>query len=169
MATSVERRTDFGLGFSSLNDEVRPRRAAAERRDALLAERFAAAHRPGSFRGRRAEAAALVRRSGDAAPLHRRGRPGRIREPLPRRPSLAGGEEKGEIAYSEFATDPCRSLFKRAQAFFAPLSALSDNGNVNLTKLGERFVAMTETPLRSSSTPTRSPPPGSSPTRYPAT
>ncbi len=52
---------------------------------------------------------------------------------------------KGEITYSEFATDPCRSLFKRAMSMFQP--NLSDNDNVNLVKLGERFVAMTETPL----------------------
>src|SRR5689334_23749000 len=53
--------------------------------------------------------------------------------------------ETGEITYSEFATDPCRSLFKRVQAFFSP--KISDNANVNLTRLGEEFVAMTETPL----------------------
>ena len=53
--------------------------------------------------------------------------------------------ETGEISYSEFATDPCRSLFKRAMALFRP--ALSDNCNVSLVKLGERFVAMTETPI----------------------
>ena len=53
--------------------------------------------------------------------------------------------ETGEISYSEFATDPCRSLFKRAMALFRP--TLSDNCNVSLVKLGERFVAMTETPI----------------------
>ena len=51
----------------------------------------------------------------------------------------------GEMAYSEFATDPCRSLFKRAFSMFKP--KLTDNANVNLVKLGERFVSMTETPL----------------------
>ncbi|HET6830098.1 MAG TPA: carotenoid oxygenase family protein [Solirubrobacterales bacterium] len=54
-------------------------------------------------------------------------------------------DETGEITYSEFATDPCRSLFKRAMAMFRP--ALSDNANVNLVQLGERFAAMTETPI----------------------
>lgn len=53
--------------------------------------------------------------------------------------------EKGEIAYSEFATDPCRSVFSRVFSLFSP--KVSDNANVNLVKLGERFVAMTETPL----------------------
>jgi carotenoid cleavage dioxygenase-like enzyme len=53
--------------------------------------------------------------------------------------------ETGEIAYSEFATDPCRSIFSRVFSLFSP--KVSDNANVNLVKLGERFVAMTETPL----------------------
>ena len=53
--------------------------------------------------------------------------------------------DRGEIAYSEFATDPCRSLFARVSAMFSP--KLTDNANVNLTKLGERFISMTETPI----------------------
>ena len=52
---------------------------------------------------------------------------------------------EGRIAYREFATDPCRSLFKRVQTLFAP--GFSDNANVNVMRLGERFVAMTETPI----------------------
>ncbi|MFL5823586.1 MAG: carotenoid oxygenase family protein [Solirubrobacteraceae bacterium] len=53
--------------------------------------------------------------------------------------------EKGRLSYAEFATDPCRSLFQRVSSMFSP--ALTDNANVNLVKLGERFVAMTETPI----------------------
>ena len=53
--------------------------------------------------------------------------------------------ERGRLSYSEFATDPCRSLFQRVTAMFSP--AITDNANVNLVKLGERFLAMTETPL----------------------
>ena len=53
--------------------------------------------------------------------------------------------DQGRIAYSEFATDPCRSLFARVSAMFSP--KLTDNANVNLTKLGERFISMTETPI----------------------
>jgi len=55
--------------------------------------------------------------------------------------------EQGRIAYSEFATDPCRSLFKRVSTLFAPEAALSDNCNVNVTRLGDRYIAMTETPI----------------------
>lgn len=54
-------------------------------------------------------------------------------------------EEKGEIVYSEFATDPCRSLFSRVLSVFSP--KVSDNANVNLARLGRRFVSMTETPM----------------------
>jgi beta,beta-carotene 9',10'-dioxygenase len=61
--------------------------------------------------------------------------------------SYRATEERGEIVYGEFATDPCRSLFKRVQSLFSPGSELSDNANVNIARLGERFVAMTETPL----------------------
>jgi beta,beta-carotene 9',10'-dioxygenase len=53
--------------------------------------------------------------------------------------------DQGTIAYSEFATDPCRSLFQRVRAMFSP--KLTDNANVNLMKLGERFISMTETPI----------------------
>src|SRR6478672_6756865 len=51
----------------------------------------------------------------------------------------------GRIAYREFATDPCRSIFRRMVTMFSP--GVTDNANVNLTRVGERFVAMTETPL----------------------
>jgi beta,beta-carotene 9',10'-dioxygenase len=54
-------------------------------------------------------------------------------------------ESEGRIAYSEFATDPCRSIFSRVFSIFSP--KVSDNANVNLVKLGKRFIAMTETPM----------------------
>ncbi len=53
--------------------------------------------------------------------------------------------EAGRISYREFATDPCRSAFKRLTTLFSP--KFSDNCNVNLTKLGDSYIAMTETPL----------------------
>src|SRR3954447_11198042 len=59
--------------------------------------------------------------------------------------SYRAAKHKGEITYSEFATDPCRSLFQRVTSMFSP--KLSDNANVNLVQLGERFIAMTETPI----------------------
>ncbi len=58
-----------------------------------------------------------------------------------------GAQERGEIALAEFATDPCRSLFRRVQTLFAPGSTITDNANVNVARLAERYVAMTETPI----------------------
>jgi beta,beta-carotene 9',10'-dioxygenase len=61
--------------------------------------------------------------------------------------SYRAARAQGEMVYGEFATDPCRSLFKRVQTLFSPGSVLPDNANINITRLGERFIAMTETPL----------------------
>ena len=54
--------------------------------------------------------------------------------------------QTGRIAMSEFATDPCRSLYQRVQSLFTG-PGTTDNANVNVARLGERFLAMTETPL----------------------
>ena len=118
----------------------RPGRASA------LAPGIADSHRPGQVGGRRPRDEPLVRRLRDAAPLLVRGRRRLLRQSLPRDAApTARRAIEGEIAYSEFATDPCRSLFQRVSAMFSP--KLTDNANVNLTKLGERFISMTETPI----------------------
>ncbi len=54
-------------------------------------------------------------------------------------------KEKGTLGYSGFATDPCRSIFKRFAQMFSP--QLTDNGNVNVSKIADEFVALTEIPL----------------------
>jgi beta,beta-carotene 9',10'-dioxygenase len=51
----------------------------------------------------------------------------------------------GEWTRGGFATDPCRSIFKRVQSIFSP--QFTDNPNVNMARIGERYIAMTETPL----------------------
>jgi beta,beta-carotene 9',10'-dioxygenase len=53
--------------------------------------------------------------------------------------------KSGRIGYSEFATDPCRSIFKRAMTLFDP--GITDNVLISVTKLGERHLAMTEAPM----------------------
>jgi carotenoid cleavage dioxygenase-like enzyme len=58
-----------------------------------------------------------------------------------RRAALASGG----AAINGFATDPCRSLFQRVQSVFKP--AFTDNANVNLARVGEDYIAMTETPI----------------------
>ncbi len=55
-------------------------------------------------------------------------------------------EETGKIPYAEFATDPCRTFFKRVQSMFAG-PEFGDNANVNVMKLGERYFTMTEAPI----------------------
>jgi carotenoid cleavage dioxygenase-like enzyme len=59
--------------------------------------------------------------------------------------AFEAAERKGRIAYREFATDPCRSAFRRFASVFDP--QLTDNGAVNVTRVGESYVALTETPL----------------------
>lgn len=55
-------------------------------------------------------------------------------------------EAAGRITYSEFATDPCRSLFKRVMTVFTP--RVSDNAKVSLTRHAREFIALAETPLQ---------------------
>jgi carotenoid cleavage dioxygenase-like enzyme len=54
--------------------------------------------------------------------------------------------DTGQIAYSEFATDPCRTLFKRVATSFVP-PEFGENANVNIVRRGEEFVALGESPL----------------------
>lgn len=58
-----------------------------------------------------------------------------------RRDALATGGR----SIQGFATDPCRTLFQRVQSVFRqpPL----DNTNVNLVRLGDEHLALTETPM----------------------
>lgn len=53
--------------------------------------------------------------------------------------------ERGRMEMQEFATDPCRSIFQRVTSKFSPNP--TDNANVNVSRLGEEYIAMTETPL----------------------
>jgi beta,beta-carotene 9',10'-dioxygenase len=64
----------------------------------------------------------------------------------------------GKMSYSGFAQDPCRSLFRRFTSLFVPKPSSSTSGqrdiphdmpnaNVNVSKLADHFVALTETPL----------------------
>lgn len=54
-------------------------------------------------------------------------------------------EEAGELAFGQFTTDPCRSIFQRVQSLFS--NETTDNANVNIAKLGEQFLALTETAI----------------------
>lgn len=54
-------------------------------------------------------------------------------------------KEKGKISFREFATDPCRSIFSRVSSVFS--FDTTNNTNVNITKIDNKFIAMTETPI----------------------
>ncbi len=54
--------------------------------------------------------------------------------------------ESGKMTLTEFATDPCWSLFGRAMAVFSP--RVTDDAKVNLTNLFGHYVALAETPIQ---------------------
>ena len=55
------------------------------------------------------------------------------------------GAQNGEISHGQFATDPCRSIFQRVASAFQGVDAA--NPNVNVIRMGDRFLALTETPI----------------------
>jgi beta,beta-carotene 9',10'-dioxygenase len=61
-------------------------------------------------------------------------------------PAYLKAKATGKISYAEFATDPCRSIFKRVTSVFNTPGP-GANANVNISKMGKAFVALTETPL----------------------
>jgi carotenoid cleavage dioxygenase-like enzyme len=52
----------------------------------------------------------------------------------------------GRISYSEFATDPCRSMFQRVQSVFSP--KITDSAKVSIAKIAEHYMALAETPIQ---------------------
>ncbi|HEX2447876.1 MAG TPA: carotenoid oxygenase family protein [Methyloceanibacter sp.] len=59
--------------------------------------------------------------------------------------AFRAAQETGKIAYGEFATDPCRTLFGRVAAIFNP--KLTDNCCVNVSDYAREIVAFTETSI----------------------
>lgn len=60
--------------------------------------------------------------------------------------AYAAARDEGRIAFPEFATDPCRSLFARAMAVFDPEP--TDSAKVNIARIADRFLALAETPIQ---------------------
>ena len=60
--------------------------------------------------------------------------------------SYQAARDHGRIAYREFATDPCRTLFRRVHSMFSA-GGITDNASVSVARLGERFIAMSEGPI----------------------
>src|SRR4051812_31974045 len=79
---------------------------------------------------------------------------------------------EGRVGYREFASDPCRSLFRRVTSIFDP--GFTDNAVVNVVRSGDEFMALTETPMPIRFDPSTletlgvgEPPAGESPTAHP--
>lgn len=54
--------------------------------------------------------------------------------------------ETGKISYSEFATDPCRSLFGKVTAVFN--QKITDSAKVNVAKIADMMLALGETSMQ---------------------
>lgn len=55
--------------------------------------------------------------------------------------------KKHSLDYDGFTSDPCRSLFKRLFTAFFPKASSLHNANVNIAKMADQYVALTEVPL----------------------
>ena len=62
-----------------------------------------------------------------------------------RGPDWCAAQSEGKLGHPQFATDPCRGFFKKVTSLF--VNELGCNPNVNVVKLGQRWLALTETPM----------------------
>lgn len=53
-------------------------------------------------------------------------------------------KQEGRISYSDFATDPCRTLFQQLQTIFNPDPKITDSAKVNVGQIGEKTFAWGE-------------------------
>jgi len=60
--------------------------------------------------------------------------------------SYRAAMQTGKISYSEFATDPCRSLFNRVTTVFSP--QITDSAKVSIARIAEHYFALAETPIQ---------------------
>lgn len=52
------------------------------------------------------------------------------------------------LKYSEFATDPCKSIFKKLQSHIIPSPPnMTDNAKVNLARIGDKYMTLGETAM----------------------
>ncbi len=59
--------------------------------------------------------------------------------------SYAHAVEKGQMYGKQFGVDPCRQLFGRHFSEYSP--NVTDNANVNVTRVANRFLALVESPV----------------------
>lgn len=55
-------------------------------------------------------------------------------------------QSTNQISYSEFATDPCRSMFGRVISVFSP--KITDSAKVSIAKIAQSYMALAETPIQ---------------------
>lgn len=60
--------------------------------------------------------------------------------------SYREAQQQGRIAFSEFATDPCRRLFGRAMSVLQP--DITDSAKVSIAHMAGQFMALAETPIQ---------------------
>lgn len=144
MSTALPQTTDYGLGFTSMEEETAVERLPVRGEvPAWLAGALVRVTPAKLEVGERRVAhwfdgLALLNRFGFAD--------GSVSYASRFLESTAYRDAKeGEWRHGGFATDPCRSLFKRVQSMFSP--DVTDNPNVNLARIGDRYIAMTETPI----------------------
>jgi beta,beta-carotene 9',10'-dioxygenase len=144
MTDTISRQTDVRLGFTSLEEETAVDRlpvtgqVPAWLTGALVRVTPALLEVGGRRLAHWFDGVAMLNRFGFAD--------GRVSYKNRFLDSVAHRDAKaGEWRHAGFATDPCRSIFKRVQSVFSP--DFTDNPNVNLARIGERYIAMTETPM----------------------
>lgn len=56
---------------------------------------------------------------------------------------------EGDLKFSEFASDPCKSIFKKVQSYVFPtLPNMTDNPKINVARFADKFMALGETPMQ---------------------
>lgn len=60
--------------------------------------------------------------------------------------------QEGRITYSEFATDPCQTLFGRVKTIFKP--RITDDAKVSIARISDHYLALAETPIQVEFDPT---------------
>jgi carotenoid cleavage dioxygenase-like enzyme len=58
--------------------------------------------------------------------------------------AYTAAQQEGRISYSDFATDPCRTLFQQLQTIFNPDPKITDSAKVNVGQIGEKTFAWGE-------------------------
>ncbi len=57
--------------------------------------------------------------------------------------------DNGTLNYSEFATDPCKSMFGKVMSYFIPtLPNMTDNPKVHVARIGDQWTALGETQVQ---------------------